>query len=178
MIIDIAFLIIIIYAIFKGLSKGFIIAIFSILAFIIGIAAALKLSAVVANYLGNNTKITSGWLPVLSFILIFILVVILVRLGAKFIEKTFQVVMLGWLNRLAGAVFYILLLTIIFSVFLFYAEALSLVSPKTIASSVTYSYVQPWGPKVIDNLGRIIPFFKDIFDDLGNFFGTLASKQS
>lgn len=125
MIIDILYLLVIIYAIFKGLSKGLVIAIFSILAFVIGIAAALKLSAVVANYLGTNTKIYSTWLPVLSFIIVFILVVILVRIGAKFIEKTFQLVMLGWLNKICGAIFYVLLYTLIFSVFLFYAEAMS-----------------------------------------------------
>lgn len=168
----------IVLAIFKGLSKGLIVAIFSILAFIIGIAAALKLSAVAANYLASNSKINSSWLPVLSFVLVFIIVVILVKLGAKFIEKTFQVAMLGWLNRIGGAIFFIILYTIIFSVFLFYAEALSLISPETIASSQTYSFVQPWGPKLIDNLGRIIPFFKGMFDDLGNFFEQLASKET
>ena len=51
MIIDIAFAIVMILAIFKGFSKGFIVGIFSLLAFIIGLAAALKLSVVVANYL-------------------------------------------------------------------------------------------------------------------------------
>ena len=51
MIIDIVFVIIMILAIFKGLSKGLMLGIFSLLAFIIGLAAALKLSVVVAAYL-------------------------------------------------------------------------------------------------------------------------------
>ena len=57
MIIDIAFILTMIIAIFKGLSKGFIIGIFSLLAFIIGLAAAIKLSAIVAAYLGKNVSI-------------------------------------------------------------------------------------------------------------------------
>ena len=40
--IDIAFLIVMIIAIFKGFSKGIVLGIFSLLAFIIGLAAALK----------------------------------------------------------------------------------------------------------------------------------------
>src|SRR5687768_17186318 len=131
MIIDIIFLILMIMAVFKGLSKGLIVALFSIIAYIIGLAAALKLSASVANYLSSETNITGKWLPLLSFALVFIGVVLLVKLGAAFIQKTFQVAMLGWLNCLGGMVFYILLYTIIFSIFLFYAEAMMLVKPET-----------------------------------------------
>ena len=47
--IDIIFAILIVIAIFKGYRKGFIIAIFSVLAFILGLAAALKLSATIAG---------------------------------------------------------------------------------------------------------------------------------
>ncbi len=54
MIIDIAFALLMVLAIFKGLRKGLILGIFSLLAFLIGLAAALKLSAVVAVYLNDK----------------------------------------------------------------------------------------------------------------------------
>ena len=72
MIIDIAFLLVMVIAIFKGLSKGLIVGIFSLLAFIIGLAAALKLSALVAAYLNKNVLSATKWLPVISFLLVFI----------------------------------------------------------------------------------------------------------
>jgi membrane protein required for colicin V production len=34
--------------------------------------------------------------------------------------------------------------------------------------------VAPWGPKVIDNLGKIIPVFKDLFLQLQSFFENLG----
>src|SRR6185312_13039700 len=98
MIIDIAFAIVMILAIFKGLSKGFIVGIFSLLAFIIGLAAALKLSVVVANYLSKNIISATKWLPVISFLLVFIVVVLLVGLGARILKKTVEFAMLGWLD--------------------------------------------------------------------------------
>ena len=63
MIIDLAFLVMLLFAIIKGLQKGLIIGLFSLIAFIVGLAAALKLSSVVASYLDNSTTISSKWLP-------------------------------------------------------------------------------------------------------------------
>src|SRR5436190_11370237 len=100
MLIDLTFAILLILAIIKGYQKGLIIAVFSIIAFVIGLAAALKLSAVVAAYLKDSVSVSAKWLPFIAFAVIFFAVIILVRLGAKLVEKAFQVVMLGWLNRI------------------------------------------------------------------------------
>ena len=178
MIIDIVFLGIIILAIFKGLRIGFILGIFSLLAFIIGLVAALKLSSVVAAYLQKNVVTASSWLPVLSFLLVFIAVVLLVGLGARLIKKTIDFAMMGWLDRLGGMVLYIIIYTIIFSVILFFAEKLLILKPQVIASSIVYKYVVPWGPKVINNLGNIIPFFRDMFIQLESFFESLTKKSA
>ena len=174
---DIIFAIIIIIACIKGFQKGLIIALFSIVAFIIGLAAALKLSAVVAVWLGGSANINAKWLPFLSFAVVFFVVVLLVRWGGKLIEKTFQMALLGWVNRIGGIVFYAALYIIIFSIFLFYAEKIHLIKPETITASQTYSFVQPWGPIVIDNFGKVIPLFKDMFTDLETFFSSVGNKM-
>jgi membrane protein required for colicin V production len=163
MIIDIAFVIAILIAVFKGLRKGLILGIFSLLAFVIGLAAALKLSK---------------WLPLISFMLVFIAVVFLVGLLARVVKKTMQFAMLGWLDSLGGMVLYVIIYTIIFSVFLFFAEKLFFIQSTTIHDSKLYPYIAPWGPKVIDNLGKIIPIFKDMFTELQDFFGNLAKKST
>jgi len=178
MIIDIAFIIVLILAVFKGLRKGLVLGIFSLFAFIIGLAAALKLSVVVAEYLKHNGGALSKWLPVFSFMMVFIAVVFLVGLVARIIKKTMQFAMLGWIDSLGGMLLYILIYTIIFSVFLFFTVKLFLIQPETIADSTLYPYLAPWGPKVMDNLGKIIPLFKDMFTQLQEFFGSLAKKSA
>jgi membrane protein required for colicin V production len=50
--------------------------------------------------------------------------------------------------------------------------------PDTISKSETWPYVHPWGPKIIDGLGTIIPFFKNMFAVLEQFFGGIAHKIS
>src|SRR5690349_5475773 len=107
--IDLICLGLLVLALFKGLKKGLVLAVFSFLAFVIGLAASLKLSAVVAAYLGASTNVSARWLPVLAFALVFVGVLLLVRLGARLIEGALQVVLLGWANKLGGVLFYALL---------------------------------------------------------------------
>ena len=176
MVLDIIVAIILIFAVIKGYQQGLIVALFSVIAFIIGLAAAIKLSAVVAGYIGQAVKISDKWLPIVSFIVVFLIVVILVRLGAKFIQKSVEFAMLGWVNRIGGILLYVGLYILIFSVLIFYADQLGFIKPETKDQSVTYQYIQPWGPKIMDGIGKIIPIFKDMFQDLEDFFDGV-SKQ-
>lgn len=176
MLIDFIAIGLIVLAIVKGFRNGLVIAIFSLLAFIIGLAAALKLSAVVAEYLGSNTNISQRWLPILAFAIVFFVVVLLVRLGAKAIEGGLRMVMLGWFNKLAGVVFYLLLYFLVFSIILFYATQLHIIKPETAQISATYPIIYPFAPVVMDALGSIIPAFKNMFAELENFFDHLSKK--
>ncbi len=177
MLIDLVFAVLLVIAIIKGYQKGLIIALFSIIAFVIGLAAALKLSAVVASYLKDSVNVSAKWLPFVAFIIVFLVVVLLIRLGGKLIEKALQVVLLGWLNRIGGIILYAALYTIIFSIFIFYAEKLQLIQPSVIQASQTYSFIQPWGPVIMDNFGKLIPVFKDMFTGLGDFFSAISNKM-
>lgn len=176
MLIDIIFVIVLVLAIMKGLRKGLIVGLFSFVAVIIGLAAALKLSAVVASRIGKTVKVSEEWLPLLSFVVVFLLVVLLIRLGAKAIERTIEIAMLGWINKLGGMILYAVIFIIVFSVVLFYAEAMHWIKPETIRASVTYPFVQPWGPKAINGLGAIIPAFKNMFGELEQFFEQVSKK--
>lgn len=175
MIIDLVFLLLMLYASFKGLRKGFIVALFSVIGFIAGLAAAIKLSAIVASKLSQNVNATGRWLPALSFLLVFIVVVLLVNLGARLIQKTFEMAMLGWINRIAGIILFAVLYSILLSIFLFYAVQLHFIKEDSIASSQIYQYIQPLGPNVINSLGSIIPIFKNMFTSLQSFFERLPA---
>ena len=177
MILDIIVVIILILAIIKGYQRGLIVGIFSFIALFIGLAAAIKLSTVVAGYIGKSVKVSDQWLPIIAFAVVFIIVVLLVRLVARLIEKSVQFAMLGWVNRLGGIIFYVALYLTVVSVLLFYMEQIKLLQPATIDKSVTYHYIQPLGPKAINELGSILPFFKNMFQQLQDFFGNLSHKM-
>ena len=177
MFLDVVYLLLIIVAAFKGMQKGLIVALFSIFAFIAGLAAALKLSAVVAARLSVEVSPAFKWLPMLSFLLVFILVVFVVNLGGRIIQKAVETILLGWINRVGGMILYVALYTFIFSIILFFASQAHLINANTIASSFFYPYIQPLGPRVINAIGDLIPFFKNMFEELQKFFGGFSNKM-
>ncbi|HQX73286.1 MAG TPA: CvpA family protein, partial [Chitinophagaceae bacterium] len=63
-----------------------------------------------------------------------------------------------------------------FSVLLFYAEQVNLVRSETIEKSISYSFVQPWGPRVINSVGSIVPLFRDMFAELELFFENVSKE--
>jgi membrane protein required for colicin V production len=174
MLIDIVLIALLIMALLKGLRKGLIVAVFSFLALLIGLVAATKLSAITASYLQGTVNVSAKWLPVIAFIVVFLLASFLVRLGAKAIEKLAKIAMLGWLNKIGGVLFFQLMYVMVFSVVLFYGSRLHIISEEAIKKSVSYPLIQNLGPNVITGIGKVIPAFKDMFTVLENFFNSLA----
>lgn len=163
-------------AIFKGISKGFIVAVFSLLAFIVGLAAALKLSATVADHLREKMNVNGYWLPVLSFLVVFVGVVLLIRFGASLVKKAASIALLGWLDALAGVLLFAVMYIMVYSVILFYATRIGLISAEMQAASKTYFFIEPFGPDVMKALGKVFPFFSNMFSDLSRFFEGVSKK--
>jgi membrane protein required for colicin V production len=177
MAVDVLFIVFLLLAIIRGLRHGFIIAVVSTVAWIIGIAAAIKLSAVVAGYGRTHTHLPPRWLPVLAFLLVFLAVVIGLHAIAKLIEKAVDLAMMGWLNKLMGVLLYAFLFVTTLSVLLFYAVQIHLISAQTLSASVTYPYISPWGRVTIDEFGKFVPWFEGMFTQLEDFFGRIRDSH-
>ena len=175
MILDIITLLILLWAVFKGISQGLVVALFSLLAVVVGVAAALKFSVFTADWLGTQVSISQKWLPVVAFLLVFIVVVIGVNLIGKLLEKSFELAFLGWLNKAGGILFFALLHLLLWSVLLFYLAKTGIITEKSMEESNTYAIIAPWGPKAMEWMGQFIPVFQDMFKDLGKFFDSLPN---
>ena len=176
MVIDILFAIILVIAVYKGYTRGLIVAVFSFIAVMLGLAAALKLTTVSVLYAQHHWHTNWRWLPVICFIILFLGVILLVRLGASALQKLVELALLGWLNRLGGILLYCIIFTISYSILLWIANQLYWLSPETKLQSVTYSFIAPVGPAVIDGMGIVIPLFKDMFAGLQSFFDSAAKE--
>lgn len=174
--IDILFLILMLSAAYKGYTRGFIVSVVSLVAIIVGLAAAVKLSAVVATWLGKTVNIGSQWLPFLSFIVVMVGVILALRLVANILQKSVELLLMGWANKLGGILFYAIIYILIFSVVLFYANKLGIIQQNTIDESKCYAIVQPMGIKVINGIGYVIPLFKNVFIQLESFFSIVGKK--
>ena len=177
MIIDIIFFILLLISVLKGISRGLIVAVFSFLAIILGTVAAMKFSYVVAEKLQHSFNTGRQWLPFLSFLIVLICVIFLVRLVANIIESAINMAMLGWLNKLGGIVLFMLLYISVYSVVLFYLSQMNIIKPETINASHTYNLIEPFAPKIVSALGSIVPVFKNLFQQLSDFFSNIPGKK-
>ncbi len=172
--IDVFVMVLLALSIFQGWKRGLVVGIFSFVAIIIGIAAALKLSGVVAVWMQRSWPSGSAWIPFLSFLAVFVAVIMLVRIVAAFIEKTLEWSMLGWANKLGGIFFFAALYLVMGSVILYYLAKLGVVGQQAIAHSKSYPILEPIGPFVINTMGKVLPVFKDVFAQLESFFDSMV----
>ena len=176
MAIDICFAVFLLLAIFKGWSKGFLLAIFTFLSWILGLAAALKCSALIAKYLEVHYSTYSYLWPVLAFVAVFVLVTLVVHYLGKFLEHVLKIVQLGTINRLLGIIMYVCLYAVFFSLILWFLNQMAVIGPTAKAHSYVYAKVAPLAPWVIGQFGRVFPIFQNIFKDLENVFAAAAQK--
>jgi membrane protein required for colicin V production len=172
--IDVFFYIILFLAIVQGWRKGLIIAVFSAVCGLIGLTAAVKLSAILATHMKSDLHISSKWLPVIAFILVLVFVIIAISWVGKLIEKLVKRVLLEWLNKLGGMLLFLILYLAVYSVVLFYGAEMGLISKRAADESHFYHTLAPFGPALIRFITRIIPFGQDMFKALEGFFNTIA----
>ena len=172
--IDILFFIFIFIAIVHGWRKGLILALFSMLCGLIGLAAAVKLSAVLATHMKSDLHMTSRWLPVFAFIIVFVFVILIISWAGRLLEKLIKMVLLEWLNKLGGILLFLVLYLSVYSVILFYGTKTQIISKQMMGNSQFYSLIAPFGPAVIRFITGFIPFGQDMFVALEGFFDRIA----
>ncbi len=178
MVLDVTFLIVLAWGVYRGGSSGFVRYIFSSLAFVIGIIGAVKLTHTFAHFMQMWLGWQSKYLPFLGFIVAFVCIVILVRLLSNFLDKIIRFLYLNIFNRLAGAVLGGLLFTLFFSLFLWLFNQVQLLPPSLKSNSVTYAYVQPVFPVVMEWTAKIAPVFQGGFESLNQLFKEWSMADS
>ena len=120
--------------------------------------------------------VTSAWVQLVSYLILFFGVIWLVRLLAKFVEGLVEAVMLGLVNRIVGGLLYVFIGAICWSALLWLANRAHLLSPETLAASRAYPYIEPMAPWVFARIGELLPVAKGVFSSLDTFFEGVNSK--
>ena len=115
-IIDLIILLCLGWGAYKGFRKGFIIQSFAIIALIIGIWGGFALSGYVEPFLLKHFQMDETTRSIISFVVVFLLMLILVYTSGFLVSKVADAVTLGLINRLAGAFFGIFANALVLSV--------------------------------------------------------------
>lgn len=178
MVLDIVFAIILLLAFIHGYRKGLIHSIVSLLALVIGIMAAVYLSELAAIYIDKWFNISSKYLPLISFMVVFIGIYFLFRLLEKMLEGFFKLLKLNFINKLAGAIIWSIIWVMLFSTILFYGNNAKLFSDELKTESIVYEKAEPFAPKTIETIGKVIPPVKNIFNSLQQWFKDLELSDA
>ena len=159
--IDIVLGLLLVFSAISGFRKGLIVELASLAALILGIWGAIEFSYVTSEFLVENFNLQTKYLNIISFVLTFIVIVVLVHIIGGVINKLVESVMLGFINKLAGLAFGILraalILSIILVVFDKIDEDVEILSREAKAESRLYDPIRHFAPSVF-------PFI-DIWDN-------------
>ena len=117
-ILDIIFLVPLLFALYRGFKKGLIHMIASLAALILGIFGAIKLRPVFAALLDSLFNIAPEHINVIAFAVAFVVIVLVVHLAAFLVDKLIKAVALSFVNRLLGMAFGLLVTAFVISMIL------------------------------------------------------------
>jgi membrane protein required for colicin V production len=119
---DIVFGLLLLWGTWRGLKNGLLIELASIVALIAGIYGAIHFSFIAGEYLARNMRWDERYMNIASFVITFIIIVVLVHLAGKLLTKMANFAMLGLLNKIAGAIFGTLKVAVILGALLIFFD--------------------------------------------------------
>ena len=154
--IDIILIIPLLWGLYKGFSKGLIIEAATLIAFGLAVWGGIKFSNFLSVWMRDSLGWTSKYLPIISFAVIFIGILVLIFFIAKLIERFVKAVSLGFVNKLAGGIFGVLKFGLILSMLIFILNAvektIQVIPTQTKKSSLLYEPIGKIAPMIIPGL--------------------------
>lgn len=102
---DILILLPLLIGLIRGLMKGLIVEVTSIVAIVLGFAGAKLWSAIFASWLMQQFEWSETACIVVAYALLFAGIALGLNILGRLLSKLFQKIQLGWINRLCGGVF-------------------------------------------------------------------------
>lgn len=137
---------------------------FFLIAIVLGVFLGFKLMGKGIEFLQQHFNADKTFLPYFSFILIFIVVLVLVIFFGRRIKNSVDQTFLGKVDALAGALLGAFKYAFCMSVIIWLAESLKMELPEDWQQgSQLYPITANFAKQVSGFLGQFIPFFKEIF---------------
>ena len=149
----------------KGLRKGLIIEVVTLLAFGIGIYGAMHFSDFTAAHMQDFLEINPNYLNTIAFVLTFIVLVVLVNLIGRLISKAIKSLNLGFFDKLGGFLFGIIKGVLLCSVLLMVLnnfQLLGVVKSEAKEKSKLYPYIEQTVPYVYRGFDLVKDYAKKV----------------
>ncbi|WP_420384863.1 CvpA family protein [Roseivirga sp.] len=163
---DIILLIPLVFGAFLGFKKGLLLEIIGVLAFILAIIGGFKLMETGMVYLSEYFEDFGQLLPFISFLIIFLAIILLINMLGKLLKKMIDMTLLGGFDKFAGAILGLVKWAIGVSILLWLVNNFGIELPGQDEELVLYPFLSELGPKLIASLDVVLPFAQDMLDSI------------
>lgn len=150
---DLFFAIPLVWGIVRGLMSGFIRSLSVFIGLILGITLAQTYASDLSPAIQEWFTLSAKQCLSLAYVIIFIAVMILVAIIARLLDKFLHLILLGWLNKLLGAIFGFFKWAIILSFFIMVIEyannKFEFLSPEKKSESLLYEPIKKVVPTIM-----------------------------
>lgn len=158
-ILDIILTLCLVVALVQGLIKGFTEQVIALVSIIVGSWAAFRFSNIICATIQPYLHASDRILHVMVFVLMVAVVIIIFHLIGKIIKASIHFAMLGWLDRLLGAIFSTLKVCLVIGIIIILFNTINtsfqLVSQDILGKSILYTPLK--------NIAYdIFPYFKQL----------------
>jgi len=105
-------------------------------------------------------------LPFISFLVIFIAIILLVNLFGKLVKKMVDMTLLGGVDKFAGAIVGIVKWAIGLSIILWLTNNFGIELPGQDEELVLYPFLAELGPSLITALDVVLPFAEEMLESI------------
>jgi len=162
--IDIAITLFLAMGAYFGFKRGFLAELFFFTALVLGVLIGFKFTGWGVAYLHRHFNADTSFLPYLSFLIIFILVVMLVIFSGNRIKHLMDQTFLGKIDSIAGAGLGLMKYAFCASIIFWLALKVNYTFPDSwIQGSWLYPKTLGFAKSVSEFFGNFLPFFKETF---------------
>lgn len=133
-----------------GLFKGLVKELASLAAIVLGIYGAKLLAPLVSSILVQSFDFSPKTAQPLSYLFVFVAIAVVLLMLAKMLDKVFETMSLGGLNKLFGGAFgamkYALIISVLLNVFDAIDSRFSILKLETKQNSIAYKPLMKVGP--------------------------------
>lgn len=159
---DIMIVVPLLYGLLKGIKNGLVKEITGLVSIIVGVYVSVHFSELLTPYFKDVLKGNESFIPILSFALLFVVTLLLIRVFGYLADKFMKALALGVINYILGGVFGALKMAIMVSFVVYIADQINVIPKETKKTTVLYAHTS----EVINVIAPQLNKKKNIFDKI------------
>ncbi len=159
-IIDIVIACLLLFGLVIGYKRGLFVELTSLVGLVLGVYGAIHFSYFLSNFLESKVSWDPSLIQVMAFTGTFIIIVIALVLLGKALTTIAETIMLGFFNKILGAVFgvlkYALILSVVLIIFSEFNKTFKFMDKSKTRNSVLYEPIKNLAPYIFPKLVTIV----------------------